>query len=90
MQARPPLIIMKSIEKLHLNASTLEWNRESKDRLVMSRTWTEDAVDAAARVYKPALDFEESELYAVHCRDNLEWWQTVKYAGLRDGVKVSF
>ena len=89
-RATPPVVIMDSIERLYFGTTKPDWAAQSKQRKLLSRQGTVDAVMSICPYTppKPAGREYQSQI-VVQSMDNLEFWLRVKFSGFdKQGNKV--
>ena len=89
MQALPLISIRRGIENKYLGCPTHLWNISRAYREVVGEKWVDDALAApSVAAWKAPPREPLSEEIDLCCRDNLEWYRSVKFARHKEGKKL--
>ena len=86
--AMPPGIMQDSIERLYQGTRESDWLSQTRQKKVLAPNTTRKLVRTLSSQFKLRVDFDVSKHLAVHCRDNLEFWLKVKFAGYEADKKT--
>lgn len=86
--AMPLMSLRRGLENKYLGCPTHLWNISRAFREVPGESWIDRTLASPlVRAWVPPFPEERSTVIDLCCRDNLEWWRSVKYARHIDGVK---
>ena len=96
-RAVPPLVLMRSIDKLYACCNSHQWSRECKEQSILSKSATERYL-SKARWFRPTPifgpesavphDTEVSKVYSYCAYDNLEFTMPVEFERIKKGELV--
>ena len=89
MHSMPVNCIRRGLENKYLGCPRHLWNMARSYREVPGEMWIDKALSAPALVsWAPPAGEPRSEHIDLCCRDNKEWWRSVKFSRHKDGQKV--
>ena len=89
MMALPLISIRRGIENKYLGCPTHLWNISRAYREVVGEKWVDDALACpSVKAWKAPPREPLSEEIDLCCRDNLEWYRSVKFARHKEGKKL--
>lgn len=88
MHSMPMVSIRRGLENKYLGMPTHLWNLSRAYREVPGEKWVDSALaHPSVSSWQPPAREALSCKIDLCCRDNLEWWRSVKFARHKDGVK---
>lgn len=88
MHTMPMVSLRRGLENKYLGCPRHLWNLSRAYREVPGEQWVDRALShSSVRAWQPPVREALSEQIDLCCRDNLEWYRSLKFARHKDGVK---